>query len=107
MSRKVSTTSQPLSAVIPFDFPSVDPDSRPRWGAVDPTVMRAFVAAYTDMGAGVLFGRTKDQSALNLCIYIGDNKQNYVYGAHEAAEIALRQYTEWAMSYSSRGFGPV
>jgi hypothetical protein len=107
MSRAKSPAAQSVPSVLPFTFPSIDADLRPRWGEVDPVVIRAFIAAYTDVGAGVLFGRTKDQSALNLCIYIDNNKQNYVYGHSEAATNALRQYTEWAMSYLSHGLTPL
>jgi hypothetical protein len=64
--------------------------------------MRAFVTAFTDEGHGVLFGTTKDVSALTLTMYVNREKGSYVYGQSAAAENALREYTEWAMSFRGR-----
>lgn len=82
-------------------LPPSDVSSAPHWQDASPTVVAALVGAFTFEGHGVLFGTTKDVSALTLCLYAGGQKASYVYGSVEAAENACREYTEWAMSYRS------
>jgi hypothetical protein len=44
------------------------------WGAVGADNIRAFVAALTDNGCAVLFGRTMDGGALTVHCFCGENK---------------------------------
>lgn len=60
------------------------------------------MGAFCDEGHAVLFGTTKDNSALTLTLYVHSEKASYIYGHVLAAENALREYTEWAMSYRGR-----
>jgi hypothetical protein len=94
------TAQSPLPGGMPMPRPSED--AIPRWGQVDEVVIRAFIAAFCEDGHAVLFGTTKDITALTLTMYVRDEKVSYVYGHAQAAENALREYTEWAMTF--RGY---
>jgi hypothetical protein len=99
------TTKSTAEAEVPqleFELPRPSEENRPRWSDVDSTAIRAFIGAFCDSGHGVLFGTTKDISALTLTMYVHGQKASYVYGQTLAAENALREYTEWAMSYRGR-----
>lgn len=94
----------PAAGPVPeplFDLPRPSEDNIPHWSGVDAVVLRALIAAFTADGHAVLFGTTKDVSALTLTMYVGDRKASYVYGDVKQAENACREYTEWAMSYKA------
>lgn len=100
MATKSSKPAGVDAAQVPFAMPRPSEDSIPRWSGVDSTVIRAFIAAFCKDGHAVLFGSTKDVTALTLTMYVAGNKVSYVYGHESAAEHALREYTEWAMSFA-------
>lgn len=100
-SRKAAAPASSSVPIPEFDLPRPSEDSIPHWDAVDPVVIRALIAAATADGHAVLFGTTKDVSALTLTMYVGDRKASYVYGDARQAENACREYTEWFMSYRS------
>lgn len=99
--RKVAAAIHKPAGKPLFELPRPSEESIPRWSQVDALVLRALIAAFTADGHAVLFGTTKDVSALTLTMYVGDQKASYVYGDARAAENACREYTEWAMSYRS------
>lgn len=104
--RKRDEPQSIAAPLVELDLPRPSEENRPRWGDVDSAVIRAFIAAFCDSGHGVLFGTTKDISALTLTMYVHGQKASYVYGQSAAAENALREYTEWAMSYRGRVLDP-
>jgi HKD family nuclease len=61
------------------------------------------VQAWTNALGGVTFSHTKDGTALALKLYMGTESASYIYGQSQAAENALREHTEWAMDWNSRG----
>lgn len=102
MATRKAHTAPPGPVPIPhFDLPRPSEDNIPHWSGVDAVVLRALVAAATVDGHAVLFGTTKDISALTLTMYVGDRKASYVYGDVRQAENACREYTEWFLSYRS------
>jgi len=102
MPRKVSGAPESVPDKSTFAFPGKDADSRPSWSSVDSQVVAAMVHAWTNALGGVTFSHTKDGTALALKLYMGPESASYIYGQSEAAENALRQYTEWAMDWNSR-----
>lgn len=102
MPRKISSTAQPVSEQPAFQFPGQSADTRPYWSAVSAASREALVDAWTDAGGAVLFGWTKDQTALNLTLWMGEGKANYTYGQPAAAENALLEYAAWAVDWKAR-----
>jgi len=102
MPSKVSSAPKSVSAQPAFEFPGQSADTRPYWSAVAASARNALVDAWTDAGGAVLFGWTKDGTALNLSLWMGEGKANYTYGQPIAAENACLEYAEWARDWKAR-----
>jgi len=103
MPRKTSSAAESVPKELPFQFPGKGADNRPLWSEVDPQVLSAMVHAWTNALGAVTFGWTRDGTALSLKLYMGDDSAGYIYGQSKAAENALREHTEWAIDWNSRG----
>jgi hypothetical protein len=69
---------------------------------VDQDAVKALVSAWTDVEGAVLFGWTRDKTALSLTLYMDEEKASYTYGQVDAATAALEEYTRWALDWASR-----
>ena len=91
-------------ATAPTDTLWKDVDEEPfSWKDADAAMLAAAVTAVTNLGHGIVLGRTTDGGAVSICILAGDTKPR-IY-ASTAVELArrLQQVTEWALDYYMAG----